>query len=377
MTENKRMKIIIWFILVLLGIFLYFYFILLGRTSAIAGKMSEPLLNVHILSVVPDNKTIRQTYVGYVKPIHQVAVHAYIAGFIDKVVVQGGQEVKSGDLLFVIKQDEYLAQLDLAKAKVAQTQATLENATIHYNRMKTAGKQAISKTDLDNAKTAVLTAEAALGQAKAEERLAQVNYDYTTLYAPISGTVGDVSITNGDYIFPQSSPLISIIQFNPIRVQFSISDKDYLNEIKQSKSPFSDWKVYLKLSNGSVYNKNGKIKYFNNEINPQTSAITVYADFDNPDGTLVPNAYVDVILEKQIDDGIFIPQSAVNFMTEGAIVYTLSQDNKITPITVQVGAMSDGLYYITSGLKSGMKVITDKISSYQVGESAVVQGDNP
>ena len=92
---------------------------------------------------------------------------------------------------------------------------------------------------------------------------------------------------------------------------------------------------------------------------------------------MVPNAYVDVILEKQIENGIFIPQSAVNFMTEGAIVYTLSQDNKITPTTVQVGAMSDGLYYITSGLKPGMKVITDKISSYQVGQSAVVQGDNP
>jgi RND family efflux transporter MFP subunit len=360
-----------------LGIFLYFYFILFWHASAIAAKPQEKITQVHILSVISETKTIRKNYIGYVKPIHQVAVHAYIAGFIDKVVVQGGQEVKSGDLLFVIKQGEYLAQLDLAKAKVAQTQATLENATIHYNRMKTAGKQAISKTDLDNAKTAVLTAEAALQQAKADERLAQVNYDYTTLYAAISGRVGDVSITNGDYIFPQSSPLLSIIQFDPIRVQFSISDKDYLNEIKQDKPPFSDWKMYLKLANGIVYNKNGQIKYFNNEVNPRTSAIMVYADFDNPDSLLLPNSYVDVILEKQIENGIFIPQSAVNFTQDGGAVYTLSQDNKITLTSVQVGAVSDGLYHITNGLKPGMKVITDKISSYQVGQSAVVQGDNP
>ena len=283
--------------------------------------------------------------------------------------------VKSGELLFTLKQDEYRAQMDLAKAKVSAMQATLENASVHYERMKTAGKQAISKTDLDNARTAFLTAEAELQQAQADERLAQVNYDYTMLYAPISGRVGDVSISVGDYVFPQSSALVDIIQFNPIRVQFSISDKVYLDEIKQGPPPFSDWKMYLKLTNGNVYHQTGQIKYFNNEINPSTSAITVYADFDNPDGILVPNAYVDVILEKQIQNGIFVPQSAVNFTSQGTIIYTLSSDNKIIATPVQVGVMSEGLYYIPSGLTAGTKVITDKISPYQIGQK--VEGVNP
>lgn len=372
----KNIKIIIWPILVLLGILAYFYFMLLWKQSAIAAKINSNIQTVRTLTVIPENKIIRYTYIGYVKPIHQVDVHAYIAGFIDKVMVRGGQEVKAGDLLFVIKQDEYQAQLDLAIAKVAQMQATVENATIHYDRMKTAGKQAISKTDLDNAKTDLLTAEAGLKQAKADKKLAQINYNYTMLYAPISGRVGDVSITVGDYVFPQSSPLASIIQFSPIRVQFSISDKVYLNEMKQEKLPFSDWKLSLKLANGAIYNQTGQIKYFNNEINPGTSAITVYADFDNPDGALIPNAYVDVIFEKQIQNGIFVPQSVVDFVSNGTIVYTLSNDNKITPIQVQVGEMSDGLYYIPSGLTAGIRIITDKVSSYQIGQTVTVQGGN-
>ena len=154
-----------------------------------------------------------------------------------------------------------------------------------------------------------------------------------------------------------------------------ISDKVYLDEIKQGKLPFSDWKMYLKLTNGNVYYQTGQIKYLNNEINLSTSAITVYADFDNPDGILVPNAYVDVVLEKQIQNGIFVPQSAVNFTSQGTIVYTLSSDNKIASTPVQVGAMSEGLYYIPSGLTAGTQVITDKISSYQIGQK--VEGVNP
>ena len=371
---HKNIKIIVWVILVLFGILAYFYFLPLMHKPAVAAKTQDKTQMVHVIFAEPQNKTLRHTYIGYVKPIHQVAIHTYIAGFIDKVIVLGGQEVKAGDLLFVIKQDEYLAQLDLAKAKVAQMQATLENATTHYERMKTAGSQAISKTDLDNAKTDLLTAKAGLKQAKADEKLAEVNYNYTTLFSPISGRVGDVSITVGDYVFPQSTPLASIIQFSPIRVQFSISDKVYLNEMKQGKLPFSDWKLYLKLANGTVYNQTGQVKYLNNEINPRTSAITVYADFDNPDDVLVPNAYVDVVFEKQIQNGIFVPQSVVDFTANGAIIYTLSDDNKITPTPVLVGEMSGDQYYIPSGLIAGTRIITDKVSSYQIGQQVSAQG---
>lgn len=374
---HKNIRIIIWFILFLLGILSYFYFNGMRGKAVMASSKKTKQLSVYVMEAMPQNKTIHQTYIGYVKPIHQVAIHTYISGFIDKVAVRGGEEVKAGELLFVIKQDEYKAQLNLAIAKVAQAQAILENANIYYERMKTAGQKAISKTDLDNAKTAVLTAKAELLQAQADEEVARVNYNYTMIYAPISGLVGDVSITVGDYVFPQSTPLITIIQYNPIRVQFSISDKTYLNETDLGQELFSDWKMYLKLANGKIYNQTGVIKYLNNQINPQTSALTVYSDFNNPDNLLIPNAYVDVILEKQIEDGIFLPQSVVDFTSNGAVVYILSDDSKIMKIPVQVSSLSDGLFYISGGLKSGMRIITNKVSNYQIGQTATpVQGDS-
>lgn len=89
----------------------------------------------------------------------------------------------------------------------------------------------MSKTEVDNAKASYLSAEAQLAAAKADYELAKVNYDYTVIQAPISGIVGNVSLTKGDYVSPSGQPLLSIIQYNPIRVVFSITDKDYLEEI--------------------------------------------------------------------------------------------------------------------------------------------------
>ena len=113
-----------------------------------------------------------------------------------------------------------------------QTQADLANAKVYYERVKKVGPKAMSKTEFDNAKAKYLSAQAAVAQARANYNLAKVNYGYTEINAPISGIVGEMSLTKGDYVSPGSQPLFSIIQYDPIRVVFSITDKDYLEELK-------------------------------------------------------------------------------------------------------------------------------------------------
>lgn len=162
--------------------------------------------------------------------------------------------------LILIRQNEYKASLEAAEASVLQADATLNNAAVYYRRVKQAGTKVISKTELDNAKASYLSAKAALAQAKANRDLAKVNFDYTIIQAPISGIVGNVDLTRGDYVSPSSGTLLKIIQFDPIRVVFSITDKDYLNEMaKQSGGLFNGEAIKIRLSNGQIYNKTGKI----------------------------------------------------------------------------------------------------------------------
>lgn len=328
---------------------------------------SGQALIVNVQKVMPSTQTIKKTYVGYVRPINSVNVYSYIPGFVDQVLVQGGQEVKMGDLLFVLQQDEYKAQNELAAAKVVQAQATMENAKIYYNRMQEAGKRAVSKTDLDNARTSFLSAEASVAESKANAELAEVNYNYTTIHATLPGIVGDVQITKGDYVGPSTgTPLVNIIQYTPIRAVFAISNKEYLQELISGNPLMNDWNVRLRLADGQIYKKGGRIQFLNNEVTPSTSSITVYADFDNTDKELVANAYVDVLLEKTIKDGIFIAQNLVNFVPEGAVIYTVGTDNMIHKTPVVVGTSVGDLFYIKSGLQPDDLIVLDKISPYDL-----------
>ncbi|MGN1063751.1 MAG: efflux RND transporter periplasmic adaptor subunit [Alphaproteobacteria bacterium] len=349
------------------------YRLLKSKTELTAQK--NETLSVSVQTVKPTIKTIQHSFVGYVKPIHQVAIVPSVTGNIGQVNVQGGARVHVGDLLFTIQPDQYKAQLDLATAKVAQAEASLENARQYEKRLQKAGRRAVSQTDVDNAKTNVLTAQATLAEAQASEQLARINYGYTTITAPIQGTIGDVSVTTGDYVSPSGGSLATIIQFDPIRVIFSISNKDYLIQLAESQQDIlNGWQVKLRLADGTVYPQTGRIQYINNEISGTTDSLVVYTDFDNPKRTLLANAYVDVVLEKQTN-GIFIAQSLVHLTPQGGFVYTLSDSGIIQTTPVSVGPAVDSDFYIPDGLSAGMRVITDDVASYQVGMHANVKGN--
>ena len=182
-------------------------------------------------------------------------------------------------------------------------------------------------------------------------------------------------MTKGDYVSPESGALATLIQYNPIRVLFSISNKEYLTEVIGSTSPlFADWDIKLKLANGQIYKHLGSAKYHNNEISPQTSSVAVYVDFNNPDQELIANAYVDVLLEKTVKDSFFLPQDLVNLEPDGAFVYILNTSNIIEKAPVTLGVSVGNDYWIKEGLKDNMRVITNRINAESVGKKANIKG---
>lgn len=362
--KNDNHHKLLWgiFLFVIICFLVYFFFPFHKLKKVIK---QDNLLNVNILNIEPQNITLQKKYVGFISPINSVEVLPFISGFIEKVKVVGGQDVKVNDVLFVIRQDEYKANLDSAYAGILQAKANLENAKIYYERMIKAGSRAISKTELDNAKTSFLSSEAELAQAIANYEKAKINYNYTVIKATISGMVGNVNISKGDYVSPQGQALLKIIQYNPIRVVFSISDKEYLNEIKlaKGKRPFSGWDIKLKLSNGMIFDKVGVVKFWDNEVANSTGSVRVFADFSNPNKVLYTNAYVDVIMEKYLKDVILIPQSSVYLQDGDSYVYVIGENQKPQKVFIVLGEQFENNFIITKGLLVGDKVILNKLST--------------
>ena len=172
-TEKKLYWRLLWLFLLLAVLVV----VVLGsiRQAQTAVPSTPTEIKLRVIPLSTQNLTVKNKYVGYVTPIKSVLLQPQISGYLDKIWVQGGQEVKAGDNLVLIKQDEYQARLQAAIASVAQAQADYRNAEVYYRRLQKAGSKAVSPTELDNAKAAYLSAQAALKQAQSNQALAQVN----------------------------------------------------------------------------------------------------------------------------------------------------------------------------------------------------------
>ena len=365
---EKRTYTDLLIILVILAAVLAWFFLPSAHRKPASEDSRPQELALNVMPLVPRDVSLTQSYIGYVTPIHSVDIVPYINGFLEDIMVDGGQKVERGDNLILIRQNEYKASLEAAEASVLQADATLNNAAVYYRRMKQAGTKVISKTELDNAKASYLSAKAALAQAKANRDLAKVNFDYTIIQAPISGIVGNVDLTRGDYVSPSSGTLLKIIQFDPIRVVFSITDKDYLNEMaKQSGGLFNGEAIKIRLSNGQIYNKTGKFRFLDNEINRSTNSIAVYADFENENHTLVANAYVDVLLEKNIKNGVPVRQNLVTMEDSGNYVYVV-KDNGLERRKVDILGISGNDYILKNTFAAGEYLVLDKVGRIIPGQ---------
>ena len=255
-----------------------------------------------------------------------------------------------------------------ALAAAAQAKADFDNAKTYYNRMKKAGKKAVSASELDQAKAQFLAADAALQQAEAEQQKADVLYNYTVLQAPISGIVGDVTLTKGDYVAPGGTSLFSIIQFDPIRVKFAISDKEYLSAAARAGGGklFAGEDIQIRLADGRIYPADGVFRYTDNQVDKSTNSVTVFADFANTDKQLLANSYVDVLLSKQMKDIFLVRQNYATLNDKGAFVYVMQKGNlKQVPLKI-AGYLDD--YYITENkFAQDEYLVVDKIGRIAPG----------
>lgn len=313
--------------------------------------------------------TVVTPYIGYVTPIHEAVVQPYISGFIEKIYVQGGQTVKKGDVLVVIKQDEYIAALKAAYANILKAEAGFHNAATYYERLKKAGKS-VSAAELESAEASYLSAAATFEQAKADYQLAEVNYDYTIIKAPIDGVVGNVFLTPGNYISPAGPALFTIMQYSPVRVVFSISDKEYLKELEKN-TPFENETLFLELPNGKVFKNAGVFRYTDNSIDKTTTSVSVYADFENIGKTLTPNTYVTVLSHNAFKDAVEIKKNLVILQNSGNFVYLVRQ-GKLIKTEVEILATVGENFVLKNTFQTGDALVKDSVNEQDLGKPAEI-----
>lgn len=357
--DAGRFSVLFFVVLIVAGYFAWQHYKKMPETAEEAVERT-----VSAAPLIEREAEVEKNYIGYVTPVHDVSVRPYISGFVDEIRVKGGSEVKAGDVMVIIDQAEYKAKLDAAKAAVAQAEASFNNSSVYYQRMQKAGARAVSKTELDNAKASFLSAEAALEQAKAALAEAQVNYDYTVIRATIDGVVGDVPLSKGDYVSPENV-LLTVIQYNPIRVVFSITDKDYLEEAGRPEM-FAGETLRLKLADGAVYPQTGTFGYVDNQIDKSTNSIAVYADFANPDKRLVANAYVNVLVEKKYR-GMVVRKDLVYIEPDGSYIYVAGANGVVKTAVNILSEYGNNNYILKNTFTPGESIVLDKMGAGDEG----------
>lgn len=368
--KGRKFYVVLMLVIIIIAFGLgYFSFMYLHKGENVLNRKELPASDTLALDAVPikaEKISFTEQYIGYITPIHEAQIQPFISGFIEQIYVKGGDKVRKGDTLIVLEQSQYKAELTAAYANILKAKANYQNAMVYYERIKKAG-QAVSPTELDTANANFLTATAELEQAKANYELALVNYNYTIIKAPIDGVVGNVFLTKGNYVSPSSGALISIVQYNPIRVVFSITDKEYLTEMSK-KGFFDDEKIKIELPTGEIFAHNGSFQFTDNSLNRATNSIAVYADFENIGQTLVPNAYVTVLVEKAFSHSVRINKSLVTMLEDDSYVYIIRQ-NRLLKAPIRILASEDTDFIVADTFEQGDYLVTERVQEENLNQN--------
>jgi membrane fusion protein, multidrug efflux system len=346
------------------------------------GAAGGPPPAVGVARAEPHAITETQEFVGRVQATQRVALAARVTAFLDRQTFTEGSEVKTGDLLYVLEQAPFQADLAAKQANVAQATAQLQNAKFAYDRASTllktpAGQQAA----YDAAKATMLSDAAQLSAAEAQERQAAISLGYTEIRAPIAGKIGRTAVTPGNIVSPSSGTLATIVSQDPMYVVFGVPVRSVL-ELRKAASGEGGaedaFRIRLRLPDGRDYAKFGRLGFIDNTVGQGTDTIILRGRIANPlvaspEGQpireLVDGEFVTVLLEgARPTEVLAIPRAAVMTDQQGDYVYALDKGNHVQQTRVTLGQATPLLASVLGGLASGQTVIVDGLQKVRPGQ---------
>ena len=316
-----------------------------------------------VVTVGTQSAASQATYPASIKGVQDVQISPKVGGFITQINVKEGQSVSAGQVLFVIDNATYQAQVRQMQAAVNTAQAACNTAKLSYeNSKKLYESKVIGDFELQSATNSYESAKAALAQAQAGLASAKETLSFCYVKSPASGVVGTLPLKVGALV-SAASVLTTVSNISSMEVFFSMSEKDALAMSKDGSGLSSLPAVKLQLADGSIYDHEGKVTKMSGVIDQATGTVQMIAVFPNPERLLKSGGSGSIVIPHSNSAAIVIPQACVSEVQNKKFVYTLGKDNKVQYTEIQVAPQNDGMnYVVTDGLKVGDKYITNGIT---------------
>ena len=319
-----------------------------------------------VILVAAKDTLLQHDYVTSIEAIKNVEIRTRVQGFLNKIFVDEGQEVKKGQLLFQLDDQEFMIALSKAKANVSNAQAEAKTAEVELSRVKILlSKKIVAPTELDMVEARLKAANAKVEEAFSEQRNAETKLSYTAIRSPFDGIIDRIPLKTGSLV-DEGSLLTTISDNKEVYAYFTISENEYLRYKKEDQQA-KDNTVSLILADGTTYKEEGKIETVDGEFDETTGSIAFRAKFPNPSRLLRHGATGKVRLVAPAKEAILVPQKSVLEIQDKVYVFVVSNDNSIKMKSVTPQTRLSNAYIIKEGLSSGDRIIYEGVQNIKEG----------
>ena len=351
---------------------------LLSCNNKEAEKKENNPMPYQVVKASQNNTTLLAEYPAKLEGVTDIDIRPKVDGYIEKIYVDEGQEVKKGQILFKLETQTATQDAAAAKAKV-------DAAQVEVNRLKPlVERKIISDVQLE-------TAKANLANAKSTYQSIIARINYATITSPVNGVVGSLPLRIGSYVSSQTvEPLTRISDITKVYAYFSVNEKEQLDIMMNAEGKTFQDKiekmppVKLVLSNGTEYSELGKIETFSGQANSQTGSFNVRASFPNPNKLLRSGGSGILQIPTNLKDVILIPQTATLELQDKRIALIVDNENKVKFIPIEVRAVPGGKYFVVDkGLNINDKFLVEGVGIVTEGtaikpvEVTLEQLENP
>jgi len=335
-----------------------------GCKEAVPSAPPAKPPSVPVAEVVIRSGTPFVEFTGSLTAIDRVELRPRVAGYIQNVSVPEGRFVEKGRKLFLIDPRGFQAVRDAARARLREAEAASVLAQAEYARAEQLfAQKVVARERLETATASLSARNAQVSAAKAALDAAQLDLSFTRVTAPISGRIGQVLVTEGNYVASGVTPLTTIVSINPLYVYFDVDERTYLRSLAAGRADAAPRgaqaaKVMVALAIDKTYSRPGRVDFISNSADRGTGTVRIRAVVDNPDGQLTPGLFAKVKLETGApQQRVLISDQSIATDQGSRYVLVVGKDDKTEYRPVELGPVVDGLRVVEQGLQPGERIV--------------------
>ena len=341
--------------------------------DAAVKQVAPPAPHVVVEVIKEINIVPKMDFIGRTEATEDVSIRAQVEGVLLKRHFTGGDDVQKGDLLFEIDPTPYQTEVNQQKASLKHAQSAYKIAKNRWQRgKKLSHTGAISELDIDELTASMNQTESDVAIKQAALDNALLNLSYTKIIAPISGRISRSEVSTGDLVTANNLELATLVQLDPIWVNFQISEKTLTKARQEFRDGLTvktdELTATINLTDTFDYPHLGKIDFIDNRVDQSTGTLAIRAIFINPESSLLPGQYTNLSLSMPQEQKIVvISQSAVQEEQQGRFVLVVNDESKIEKRMVTLGARYDVRWEVVKGLEIGEKIVVEGLQKVRVG----------